>query len=183
MIETCCPRQRHSGFSGVLQRTRADYTLLKTIWALLIQMRNDLTLKDAKQLWLFSISQCSLVPPNRIHNITEQKNWLKCCIETLTWPHKETFDRSSYKWCLNANVILYEPGWKRCNQPFLIQTTVVFKRMATPFLIVYVIHQNCHLQPLRAQRFISKLPLVFATHPISTSSKSATTSLTLPGMR
>lgn len=39
--------------------------------------------------------------------------------------------------------------------PFLIQTTVGFKRMTTPFLIVYVIHQNCHLQPLRAGRFIS----------------------------
>lgn len=24
-------------------------------------------------------------------------------------------------WCLNANVISYEPRWKRCNQPFLIQ--------------------------------------------------------------
>lgn len=45
------------------------------------------------------------------------------------------------------------------------------KRMTTPFLIVYVIHQNCHLQPLRAPRFISRLPLVFATHPIFTSSK------------
>lgn len=178
------PRQRRSGFSEVLQRTGADYTLLKTIWAPLIQMRNDLTLKkQEKQLGLFSISQCSYAPPNAIHDITEHKIWLKCCIGTPTWPYKEMFDRSSYKWCLNANVISYEPGWKRCNQPFLIQTTVVFKRMTTPFLIVYVIHQNCHLQPLRAGRFISKLPMVFATHPISTSSKSATTSLTLPGMR
>lgn len=144
-------------------------------------MRNDL--QNGKQLRLFSISQCSFVHPNTIHNITKHKTWLKCCIETLTWPYMEMFDRSSYKWCLNANVISYESGWKRCNQPFPIQTTVVFKRMTTPFLIVYVIHQNCHLQPLRAGRFISKLPLVFATHPISTSSKSATTSLTLPGMR
>lgn len=146
-------------------------------------MRNDLTLQNGKQLRLFSISQWSFVHPNTIYNITEHKTWLKCHIKTLTWPYTEMFDRSSYKWCLNANVISYEPGWKRCNQPFPIQKTVVFKRMTTPFLIVYVIHQNCHLQPLRAGRFISKLPLVFATHPISTSSKSATTSLTLPGMR
>lgn len=145
---------------------------------------NYMGLPDSKrqsnaQTLLFSISQCSLVPQNVIRNTTEQKK----SIETPTWPHKEMFDGSSFKWCLNANVISYEPGWKRCNQPSLIQTTVVFKRMTTPFLIVYVIHQNCHLQQLRAQRFISKLPLVFATHPIFISSKSATTSLTLPGMR
>lgn len=90
-------------------------------------------------------------------------------VGTLPRPYKDMFDRSTYKWCLNANVISYEPGWKRCNQPFLIQMTVVFKRTTSPFLIVYVIRQNCHLQPLRAGRFISKLPLVSATHPISTS--------------
>ncbi|XDV12699.1 hypothetical protein PO909_001296 [Leuciscus waleckii] len=46
-----------------------------------------------------------------------------------------------------------------------------------------VIHQNCHLEPLQDVRFISKLPLVSASQFIFTSSKSSSTSLTLPGSR
>lgn len=38
--------------------------------------------------------------------------------------------------------------------------------MTTLFLIVYVIHQNCHLELLRVPRFIFELSLVFCcTHP------------------
>lgn len=131
--------------------------------------------KKKKKKKLLSISWSSF--------LASQHNSWHYRAETLTWPRKGMFDRSSYKWRRNANVISQKPNWKRCNQPFLIHTTLMFKRMTTLFLIVYVIHQNCHLQPLRAPRFISKLPLVFATHPIFTSSKSAATSLTLPGDR
>ena len=74
----------------------------------------------------------------------------KVAMEALKCPYKDMFDRSHYKWNLNANVISHEPGLKRCNRPFLIHATVVFKRMTNP--LSYCLCNSPKL-PLRAGTF------------------------------